>query len=173
MNCYCSIKLFPIKFSEEGIKYGYALFLFIPSCSAIRDICNQVQLKVRIDGAFSFVDWWAARGCTLTKEKLQQVAMLYWEVCNRRNQWVWNRKSISDSHVIISASQLLKLWEDLQVHPSPVQEKATSPDKVTWCSPMPGYLKCNGDCALFEDQGRIGMGMVQGSKTRPSPSRIV
>ena len=31
--------------------------------------------------------------------------------------------------------------------------KATSPDKVTWSSSMPG-------CALFEDQGRIGMGMV-------------
>ena len=31
VNCYCSIKLFPIKFSQEGIKSGCALFLFIPS----------------------------------------------------------------------------------------------------------------------------------------------
>ena len=69
-------------------------------------------------------------------------------------------KSISNSQVIISASQLLKQWEDLHVHPSPVQEKTTSPDKVTWFSPMPSYLKCNVDCELFEDQGRIGMGMV-------------
>ena len=62
--------------------------------------------------------------------------------------------------MIISANQLLKQLKDLQVHPLPVQEKATSSDEVTWSSPMPGYLKCNVDCALFEDQGRIGMGMV-------------
>ena len=39
-------------------------------CSAIRNIWNQVQLEVRIDGALSFVDWWVVHGCTLTKEKL-------------------------------------------------------------------------------------------------------
>ena len=31
VNCYCSIKLFLIKFSQEGIKSDCALFLFIPS----------------------------------------------------------------------------------------------------------------------------------------------
>ena len=62
--------------------------------------------------------------------------------------------------MIISASQLLKQWDDLQVHPLPVQERATSSYKVTWSSSMQGYLKCNVDYALFEDQGRIGMGMV-------------
>ena len=31
VNCYCSIKLFPIRFSQEGIKSGCALFMFIPS----------------------------------------------------------------------------------------------------------------------------------------------
>ena len=31
VNCYYSIKLFPIKFSQKGIKSGCALFLFIPS----------------------------------------------------------------------------------------------------------------------------------------------
>ena len=71
-------------------------------CSAICNIWNQVQLEVRIDGALSFVDCWAVHGCTLTKEKLQQVAMLCWEVWNRRNQWVWNRKNVGKIRVSFS-----------------------------------------------------------------------
>ena len=31
MNCCYSIKLIPIRFSQEGIKSGCALFVFIPS----------------------------------------------------------------------------------------------------------------------------------------------
>ena len=43
VNCYCSIKLFPIKFSQEGIKSGCALFLFIPSVS------NYEMLPIKVD----------------------------------------------------------------------------------------------------------------------------
>ena len=35
VNCCYSIKLIPIRFSQEGIKYGVALFAFIPSYLAL------------------------------------------------------------------------------------------------------------------------------------------
>ena len=35
VNCCYSIKLIPIRFSQEGIKSGCALFAFIPSSSSL------------------------------------------------------------------------------------------------------------------------------------------
>ena len=36
VNCYCSIKLFPIRFLQAGIKSDCALFMFIPSLSNLK-----------------------------------------------------------------------------------------------------------------------------------------
>ena len=53
VNCYCSIKLFPIKFSQEGIKSGCALFLFIPSL-----LMKERNLKIVVKGLLLYEYYW-------------------------------------------------------------------------------------------------------------------
>ena len=72
-------------------------------CIDIQNIWRQAG--VSHGNAQTFLEWWEDQGGILTKENLQLVAVICWEICSRRNQLIWNRKRIEDAQVLVSTKQ--------------------------------------------------------------------
>lgn len=69
------------------------------------------MVEVRSDGyEGSAVDIFKQLVNTYTRDKLALIVMVYWNIWNRRNKWVWDRVIISEFGVQSTAMSMLHEW---------------------------------------------------------------
>ncbi|XP_074368774.1 uncharacterized protein LOC141708859 [Apium graveolens] len=94
-----------------------------------------------------------------TRDKLVHLVMLYWNLWNRRNKWVWNRVSISGFGVQATTMNMINEWQRCQKEKR-VFVSAANTIACTWKPPAQGWFKVNVDAALFTDSAGFGIGCV-------------
>lgn len=94
-----------------------------------------------------------------TRDKLAWVAIVCWNLWNRRNKWLWDKVSTSEFGVQSTASSMLNEWRKCQQ-----EKKACKPGSMSsvrrWNPPPQGWVKINVDAATFTESGNVGIGCV-------------
>ena len=88
------------------------------------------------------------------------MAVICWEVWNKRNQFIWNKKKLEDAFVLFSARQSIEQRRQIHGRSTTPKEHLMESSLTKWTAPSPGYTKCNFDGALFEEIGPIGMSFI-------------
>ncbi|CAI9759335.1 unnamed protein product [Fraxinus pennsylvanica] len=88
------------------------------------------------------------------------IAMLCWVIWMNRNETVLNTKSFTVLKVVTIAKNFLQQWQDANQPPSKPAANSNRPELVKWKPPTTSSLKLNIDAAIFEDQGKAGLGLV-------------
>ncbi|XP_074374523.1 uncharacterized protein LOC141714927 [Apium graveolens] len=93
-----------------------------------------------------------------SKKQGIQVALLCWNLWNRRNKWVWDRANGSVFGVISAANHLIRDWREAQVKDEKRTIRGAMGARV-WSKPNEGWLKVNIDAAIFL-YGSIGVSAI-------------
>lgn len=110
-----------------------------------------------------------------TREQLVLVALMCWNLWNRRNKWVWEKINVSGFGVRQGAMNLLSDWRNVQQE---VTRNVVSSNTSLghWSKPPSGWVKVNIDAASFEELNCTGVGAVirdeQGEFVRARSRRI-
>ncbi|KAM7504765.1 hypothetical protein LguiB_003669 [Lonicera macranthoides] len=129
------------------------------NCSHARAVWSVLATGSLQEESVSMADWWNRLKRRTSLAQAEYSAMVVWALWQKRNDHIWNNKSMSPSDVIHQATQLLEDWKnanskDLNSTPEPLDR----PNK--WCSPVAGVIKCNSDASLFHNPERVGYGCV-------------
>ncbi|CAN1773424.1 hypothetical protein LINPERHAP1_LOCUS12493 [Linum perenne] len=89
----------------------------------------------------------------------EKVVAILWSIWKERNSRVWKNETTVASWVVKLGLDTLHEWQDVRRKTSSTM--TSEPRHCTqWYPPKPGELKCNIDVAVFESEGRTGMGVV-------------
>lgn len=94
-----------------------------------------------------------------TKEKLVLVAMVCWNLWNRRNKWVWEKVEVSVYGVQATARNMAEEWKKSRLEKQ-ADKAVTWGSPRRWLPPPQGWIKVNIDAAVFEELGKVGVGCV-------------
>ncbi|KAM6586073.1 hypothetical protein CsatB_013075 [Cannabis sativa] len=137
-----------------------ALHLLV-RCSFARSCWRQNKVSVEAPGVMTFQHWFFEEGLSKWSEvECIEAAMTLWVVWKMRNEVVWNSISRLSEEVIHTAQVNFLDWCNAQQ-----LEKDTLPGSnlvlsEKWCPPTFPSVKVNVDGALFNSNGRYGVGMV-------------
>ena len=129
----------------------------MPSCKKIW--CKSV-LGDRNGSTNSFASWSKLTVQVQSKENVNLAAMICWCLWNARNELVWNGKLRQKEWILRSAGDLLGQWQQARMVENQNQQGREVNVQQRWKKPEVGWLKCNVDAALFNQQGKIGLGCI-------------
>ncbi|KAM6577826.1 hypothetical protein CsatB_029663 [Cannabis sativa] len=93
---------------------------------------------------------------------MEEVAMVSWAIWHARNDFVWQKKSWLASNIVTSAENMLDQYKFAQERKglslSPLNDGGRNCER--WITPVLNKIKVNVDGALFEQEGRFGVGCV-------------
>jgi len=89
--------------------------------------------------------------------QLQELAsMILWTPWKSRNSKPWERTDTPPESIVLRAKNSLKEWIHMQ---KPRQPSQGTHQEVLWEKPPPLMVKCNVDCALFNNNTITGLGI--------------
>ncbi|CAI9755784.1 unnamed protein product [Fraxinus pennsylvanica] len=88
------------------------------------------------------------------------IVMIAWAIWTNRNEAAWKGKSYTVLMVVANAKNFLQQWHEANQPLSPLTATSNSPGEDKWKPPPVGYFKLNVDAAIFENQGKAGLGLV-------------
>ncbi|XP_074373609.1 uncharacterized protein LOC141713950 [Apium graveolens] len=94
-----------------------------------------------------------------TREKLAWIAIVCWNLWNRRNKWLWDKVNVSAFGVQSTAVSMKTEWDKAQ-HEKKVVKPAVSATGRRWIRLPQGWVKINVDAVTFTANGSIGLGSV-------------
>ncbi|XP_060964627.1 uncharacterized protein LOC133033648 [Cannabis sativa] len=129
-------------------------------CSFARSCWRKIKVPSVAPGAMFFQQWFEAGLAQWSEVECIEAAMTLWAVWKMRNEVVWNSISPSCEEVIHIAQVNFLDWCNAQQ-----LEKETLPGSnlvlpENWSPPTFPSVKVNVDGALFNSNGRYGVGMV-------------
>ncbi|XP_060962035.1 uncharacterized protein LOC133032185 [Cannabis sativa] len=93
---------------------------------------------------------------------MEEVAVVSWAIWRARNEFVWQKKSWSASNIVASARIVLDHYKFAQgrkgLSLAPLDDGGRNLER--WIAPELNKIKVNVDGALFEQEGRFGIGCV-------------
>jgi ribonuclease HI len=92
----------------------------------------------------------------LTTEQQSMVSMILWSLWKNRNAKLWENSDSAPTFIVQSARDSLNEWSYMQHHKIHGQQVHHT---VMWSKPPPPFLKCNVDCALFNNNSVAGYGL--------------
>ena len=87
-------------------------------------------------------------------------AMVSWSLWNNRNDVVWKGRSRQAAKIIKHAKELLREWQHAKDGQSRQIQRRIRSNEATWLRPEIGWLKCNIDAVIFQQEGFMGYGWV-------------
>ncbi|KAM6553159.1 hypothetical protein CsatB_013921 [Cannabis sativa] len=94
--------------------------------------------------------------------EMEEVAVVSWAIWRAQNEFVWQKKSWSASNIAASARNMLDQYKFAQrrkgLSLSPLHDGGRNLER--WIALELNKIKVNVDGALFEQEGRFGMGCV-------------
>ncbi|KAL2492621.1 RNase H domain-containing protein [Abeliophyllum distichum] len=100
------------------------------------------------------------KGAYSVKSGYQLLIVDSFAIWINHNETVWKAKSFTVRKVVNSAKNFLQQWRDTN---QPLPHTTTSshrPEIDRWNPPPMDSFKLNTDAAIFEDQGKTGLGLV-------------
>ncbi|KAL8119392.1 hypothetical protein AgCh_016783 [Apium graveolens] len=94
-----------------------------------------------------------------TPDKLALIALICWNLWNRRNRWVWDKVSTSEFGVQSTEVNMLQEWRHSQLEKQK-HHATSSKSPRRWQKPDEGWVKINIDAAVFIEFGCTGVGSV-------------
>jgi len=92
----------------------------------------------------------------LSAQQHSLASMILWSIWKSRNSKLWEGSETPPSTIVYRAKDSLNVWQFMQ------RAKQTSPgthSEPKWLKPLPATMKCNVDCALFNDNTITGYGL--------------
>ncbi|XP_060964307.1 uncharacterized protein LOC133033509 [Cannabis sativa] len=94
--------------------------------------------------------------------EMEEAAMVSWAILRARNYFVWQKKSWFASNIVTPARNMLDQYKFTQERKglllSPLNDGGRNCER--WIAPVLNKTKVNVDGALFEQEGRFGVGCV-------------
>ncbi|XP_060969475.1 uncharacterized protein LOC115713156 [Cannabis sativa] len=113
-------------------------------------------------GAATFSSWLLGIFTRGHGVEMEEAVMVSWATWRARNDFVWQKKSWLASNIVTSARILLYQYKFTQERKglslSPLNDEGRNYER--WIAPVLNKIKVNVDGALFEQEGRFGMGCV-------------
>lgn len=131
------------------------------TCSFARSVWTKMGLQDLITGdqTEGIVEKMRHIFNVYTREKLAWVAIVCWNLWNRRNKWIWDKVSVSVFGVQSTAANMSAEWIKCQQEKQ-VRKSVNLMSARRWVSPPQGWVKINVDAAIFEATGSVGLGSV-------------
>ncbi|KAL2524065.1 RNase H domain-containing protein [Abeliophyllum distichum] len=83
-----------------------------------------------------------------------------WAIWMNQNEAFWKGESYTVSKVVTIAKNLYQQWHDANQPLTLPTSTPTTPKNDKWKPPTTGSFKLNIDAAIFENQGKAGLGLV-------------
>lgn len=127
-------------------------------CSFARSIWTNLELQELIPDGYGeeIVSKMQQMFNVYTREKLAWIAMVCWNLWNRRNKWLWDKVSVSAFGVQSTASSMLTEWNKCQQERR-VCNPVSTVSARRWSPPPQGWVKINIDAAIFTATGSVGI----------------
>jgi len=95
----------------------------------------------------------ATLGSLEVENRARFVAIL-WSIWRARNACLWEQKSVNAHASCVLAFDTIRdfMWCN---RPNDTMQSAT----LGWSKPQADWIKCNVDCAIFETEGKFGVGI--------------
>ena len=108
----------------------------------------------------SLVEWFFKLINTQNKEVIGKISAVLWAIwiqCNNRH---WNGSHESAARTVYLALEFLFDWISIQESAKTVSQVIPFPVQQHWQRPLPGFVKCNIDAAVFREEDKSSWGIV-------------
>ena len=108
----------------------------------------------------SLVEWFFQLIKTQNKEVIGKISVVLWAIWIQRNNQYWNGSHESTARTVYLALEFLFDWISIQESAKTVSQVIPFPVQQHWQRPLPGFVKCNIDAAIFREEGKSSWGIV-------------
>ena len=148
-------------FCANSLENVWHLFI---SCPFAISRWSQLKVSDLIDSmantSKSLVEWFFKLIKTQNKEVIGKISVVLWAIWIQRNNWYWNGSHESTARTVYLALEFLFDWISIQESAKTVSQVIPSPVQQHWQRPLPGFVKCNIDAAVFREEGKSSWGIV-------------
>ena len=106
------------------------------------------------------VEWLFKLIKTQNKEVIGKISVVLWAIWIQRNNQYWNGSHESAMRTVYLALEFLFDWISIQEGVTTVSQVIPFPVQQHWKRPLPGFVKCNIDAAVFREEGKSSWGIV-------------
>jgi hypothetical protein len=122
-------------------------------CSYDQSCWEELGIQTRMTSNVSFPQSFFSYFRLLDENLLLKIAVTIWAIWNRRNEQVRNNYSFSSYRAVQAGLNFLSSWSASRFTPPHI---AIHPSLPKWEKPPPGFIKCNIDAAVDNNQEAMG-----------------
>ena len=108
----------------------------------------------------SLVEWFFKLIKTQDKEAIGKISDVLWAIWIQRNNRYWNNSHESAAKTVYLALEFLFDWISIQDSTKTSNQVIHFPVQQHWQQPLTGFVKCNIDTAVFQEEGKSSWGIV-------------
>ncbi|XP_074327050.1 uncharacterized protein LOC141664988 [Apium graveolens] len=115
-----------------------------------------------MEAGMEFSIWLKNRLAGQTKENKAKIITLCWSIWRARNDLLWNGKRWKELRIVANAWEYLSQWRITQNRgmQAPLYPDFPGDGAVIWGKPHYNEGKISVDAAVFEEQGKSGIGLI-------------
>jgi hypothetical protein len=125
---------------------------FATDCWKASNLWGKIASHMTSNGSFSSIMFVILR--SLEVENRAEFVAILWSIWRARNACLWEQKPVNAHAACVLALDIVRdfMWCN---RPNDTMQSATP----GWTKPQADWIKCNVDCALFEAEGKFGVGI--------------
>ena len=148
-------------FCANSLENAWHIFI---SCPFAISYWSKLKVSDLIDSiantSESLVEWFFKLIKTQNNEVIGKISVVLWAIWIQHNNRYWNGSHESAVRTVYLALEFLFDWISIQESAKTVSQVIPFPVQQHWQRPLPGFVKCNIDAAVFLEEGKSSWGIV-------------